>query len=296
MIGPSFSPRIAALVEQLEKRIVVIDGAMGTMAQARKLGEADYRGDRFKDHSRDLKGDHYLLNLTRPDVVESFHREYLLAGADIVETNTFNGTRISQADYHMEDVAHEMNRAGAQLARKAADGVMAEQAGRTCWVAGSLGPTNKTASLSRDVNDPGARGDLRRARGGLPRAGPGPAGRRGGPAPGGDDLRHPERQGRPLRHRAGLRGAGPAGAGDGVGDDLRGRAQPLDPDRRGLLDLGRPLPPVLGGDQLLAGAEADEAVHRGALPDRSHLDQLLPQRRPAQRLRRLRRDPGAAGA
>ena len=152
------NPRIAALVEQLEKRIVVIDGAMGTMAQARKLGEADYRGERFKDHPQDLKGDHDLLNLTRPDVVEAFHREYLLAGADIVETNTFNGTRISQADYHLEDVAYELNRAGAELARKAADGVMAEQAGRTCWVAGSLGPTNKTASLSRDVNEPGSRG------------------------------------------------------------------------------------------------------------------------------------------
>src|SRR6266571_3914500 len=137
MIGPSFSPRIAALVEQLEKRIVVIDGAMGTMAQARKLGEADYRGDRFKDHSRDLKGDHDLLNLTRPDVVESFHREYLLAGADIVETNTFNGTRISQADYAMEGAAHDLNRAGAEIARRAADRVMADERGRTCWVAGA---------------------------------------------------------------------------------------------------------------------------------------------------------------
>src|SRR5712691_966268 len=98
-----FSPRIAALLEQLEQRIVVIDGAMGTMAQARELGEADYRGERFKDHPQDLKGDHDLLNLTRPDVVESFHREYLLAGADVVETNTFTSNRISQADYRLDD-------------------------------------------------------------------------------------------------------------------------------------------------------------------------------------------------
>src|SRR5437867_12600581 len=121
-----FSPRIAALVEQLEKRIVVIDGAMGTMAQARKLGEADYRGERLKDHPQDLRGDHDLLNLTRPDVVESFHRKYLLAGADIGETNTFNGTRISQADSHLEAVAYELNRPGADLARQAADGALAD--------------------------------------------------------------------------------------------------------------------------------------------------------------------------
>src|SRR6266571_6874815 len=159
MTKPSpFGPRIAALVRELEKRVVVIDGAMGTMAQARKLGEADYRGDRFKDHPQDLKGNHDLLNLTRPDVVRSFHREYLLAGADIVETNTFTSTSISQADYNLEHIAREVNLAGAVAAREAADTVMAEQPGRTCWVAGALGPTTKSASISRDVNDPGARG------------------------------------------------------------------------------------------------------------------------------------------
>ena len=159
MTKPSpFGPRIAALVRELERRVVVIDGAMGTMAQARKLGEADYRGDRFKDHPQDLKGNHDLLNLTRPDVVRSFHREYLLAGADIVETNTFTSTSISQADYNLEHIAREVNLAGAVAAREAADTVMAEQPGRTCWVAGALGPTTKSASISRDVNDPGARG------------------------------------------------------------------------------------------------------------------------------------------
>ena len=157
MTARPFGPRIAALVEELEKRILVIDGAMGTMAQERGLGEADYRGERFRDHPQDLKGDHDLLNLTRPDVVEAIHREYLLAGADVVETNTFTSTSISQADYRLEGLAYELNLAGAKLARKAAEGVMAEEPGRARWVAGSLGPTSKTASLSRDVNDPGAR-------------------------------------------------------------------------------------------------------------------------------------------
>ena len=154
--GP-FGPRIAALVEQLGKRIVVIDGAMGTMVQSRKLVEADYRGDRFLDHPKDLKGNNDLLNITRPEVVEAIHREYLVAGADIIETNTFNSTSISQADYGLEHVAYELNLAGARAARRAADAVMAEQPGRTCCVAGALGPTKKSASISRDVNDPGAR-------------------------------------------------------------------------------------------------------------------------------------------
>ena len=153
----SFAPRIDALVAALEQRIVVIDGAMGTMVQARNLGEPDYRGDRFKDHPQDLKGNGDLLNLVRPDVVESIHREYLLAGADIVETNTFTSTSVSQADYRLEHLAHELNLEGARAARRAADGVMAEQPGRACWVAGSLGPTTRSASISRDVNDPGAR-------------------------------------------------------------------------------------------------------------------------------------------
>jgi 5-methyltetrahydrofolate--homocysteine methyltransferase len=152
-----FGPRIDALVEALEQRIVVIDGAMGTMVLGHKLGEADYRGDRLRDHPHDVKGDPDLLNLTRPDVVEAIHREYLRAGADVVETNTFTATSISQADYRLEHLAREMNVEGARTARRAADGVMAEEPGRVCWVAGSLGPTTRSASISRDVNDPGAR-------------------------------------------------------------------------------------------------------------------------------------------
>ena len=130
---------------------------MGTMVQARGLSEADYRGERFRDHPKDLKGNHDVLALTRPDVLEAIHREYLEAGADIIETNTFSSNRISQADYGLEAVAGEMSLAAAEAARRAADAVMAETPGRPVWVAGALGPTTKSASLSRDVNDPGAR-------------------------------------------------------------------------------------------------------------------------------------------
>jgi 5-methyltetrahydrofolate--homocysteine methyltransferase len=150
-------PRYEALLRELERRILVIDGAMGTLLQAHGLAEADYRGERLRGWPREVKGDHELLNLSRPDVVTAAHREYLAAGADIVETNTFNGTRISQADYGTEALAYEINLAAARAARKAVDEVMAGQPERARWVAGALGPTNKTASLSRDVNDPGAR-------------------------------------------------------------------------------------------------------------------------------------------
>jgi 5-methyltetrahydrofolate--homocysteine methyltransferase len=154
---PASAPPDETLRREIERRILVIDGAMGTLMQARNLGEADYRGDRFQDHPRDLKGNHEILNLTHPEVVEAAHRDYLAAGADIIETNTFNGTRISQADYGTEGLAHEINLAAARVARRAVDQWVAEEPGRRCWVAGALGPTNKTASLSPDVSDPGAR-------------------------------------------------------------------------------------------------------------------------------------------
>jgi 5-methyltetrahydrofolate--homocysteine methyltransferase len=154
---PETAPREDALRREMERRILVIDGAMGTLLQERRLEEADYRGERFREHPSDLKGNHEILNLTCPDVVEAAHRAYLEAGADIIETNTFNGTRVSQADYGTEALAGEINRAATEAARRAADAWMAEDAGRICWVAGALGPTNKTASLSPDVSDPGKR-------------------------------------------------------------------------------------------------------------------------------------------
>jgi 5-methyltetrahydrofolate--homocysteine methyltransferase len=150
--------RADALLRLLRERIVILDGAMGTMIQTYRLEEADYRGERFQDWPRDVKGNNDLLSLTRPLVIQEIHRQYLQAGADIIETNTFNSTRISMADYGMESLAQELNVGGARNARAAADAVMAAEPGRVCFVAGALGPTNKTASISGNVNNPAARG------------------------------------------------------------------------------------------------------------------------------------------
>src|SRR5580658_4422224 len=150
--------RADALLRLLRERIVILDGAMGTMIQTYKLEEAAYRGERFRNWPSDVKGNNDLLNLTRPQVIQEIHRQYLEAGADIIETNTFNSTTISMADYGMESLAYELNVAGARNARAAAEAVMAAEPGRVCIVAGALGPTNKTASISGDVNNPAARG------------------------------------------------------------------------------------------------------------------------------------------
>ncbi|VVE64406.1 Methionine synthase [Pandoraea captiosa] len=144
-----------ALPALLEQRILILDGAMGTMIQRYKLDEAQYRGERFADFAHDVKGNNELLSLTRPDVISEIHRQYLAAGADIIETNTFGATTIAQADYHMEDLADEMNRASARLAREACAAFSTPDKPR--FAAGAIGPTPKTASISPDVNDPGAR-------------------------------------------------------------------------------------------------------------------------------------------
>ena len=150
--------RVQRLPDTLRQRILVLDGAMGTMLQGYGLVEADFRGARFADHPRDLRGANDLLSLTRPEVVAEVHASYLAAGADIISTNTFNATRISMADYGLEPFVEEMNHESARLARTAADAAeAADPEGRPRWVMGSLGPTNRTASLSPDVNDPGAR-------------------------------------------------------------------------------------------------------------------------------------------
>jgi len=141
----------------LQQRILVLDGAMGTMIQAHKLDEDGYRGDRFADWSHPVKGNNDLLSLTQPGIIRDIHVAYLDAGADIIETNTFNSTAIAQADYAMEDLVYELNREGARLAREAVDIVVARDPARPRFVAGVLGPTNRTASLSPDVNDPGFR-------------------------------------------------------------------------------------------------------------------------------------------
>jgi 5-methyltetrahydrofolate--homocysteine methyltransferase len=147
--------RAAELPRILESRIVVLDGAMGTMIQRHKLGEADYRGERFARHPKDLRGNNDLLPLTQPDLIGAIHEAYLAAGADIVETNTFGATRVAQADYGLEEFAFEMNLAAARLARRACDKF--SSADKPRFVAGALGPTPRTASISPDVNDPAAR-------------------------------------------------------------------------------------------------------------------------------------------
>ncbi len=148
--------RTDALKKLLSERIVILDGAMGTMIQGHKLDEAGYRGARFKDFARDVKGNNDLLTLTQPQIIREIHAQYFAAGADIIETNTFNSTAIAQADYAMEHLVHELNFEAAKLARSVADEVE-KQDGRPCFVAGALGPTNRTASISPDVNDPGFR-------------------------------------------------------------------------------------------------------------------------------------------
>jgi 5-methyltetrahydrofolate--homocysteine methyltransferase len=162
--------RAEALLAALGQRILVIDGAMGTMIQRHRLEEADYRGERFadgcdRDHphahgagcSHDLKGNNDLLLLTRPEVIAAVHSAYLEAGADLVETNTFNATAISQADYRLEHLVYELNRAGAEVARRCCDAAEATNPARPRFVIGVLGPTSRTASISPDVNDPGFR-------------------------------------------------------------------------------------------------------------------------------------------
>ncbi len=147
--------RGAALPAMLRERIAIIDGAMGTMIQRYKLTEADFRGTRLASHPKDLKGNNDLLVLTRPDVIREIHAQYLAAGADLIETNTFGATRIAQEDYGLGHLAREMNVAAARIAREAADAASTPE--RPRLVAGALGPTPRTASISPDVNDPGAR-------------------------------------------------------------------------------------------------------------------------------------------
>lgn len=149
--------RIAQLKQTLSERIVVLDGGMGTMIQSLRLSEEDYRGERFADYERDVKGNNDLLNLTQPEAMKDIHRQYLQAGADIIETNTFNSTRISMADYGMEDLAYELNLQGARIAREVADELTAAEPHKPRFVTGVLGPTSRTCSISPDVNDPGAR-------------------------------------------------------------------------------------------------------------------------------------------
>ena len=146
-----------AIEDLFRQRILVLDGAMGTMIQAENLGDADFHGERFADHAHELKGNNDLLTLTRPDIIKGIHVAFLDAGADIIGTNTFNSSSISQADYGLQDLARELNFEAAKLARAVADEATAKTPSKPRFVAGALGPTNRTASMSPDVNDPGFR-------------------------------------------------------------------------------------------------------------------------------------------
>ncbi len=146
-----------SLRECLQERILIIDGAMGTMIQQHKPTEETYRGERFKNWHTDVKGNNDLLSITQPDMIEGIHRQYLEAGADIIETNTFSSTSIAQADYDMQELAYELNVASAQCARRAADAFTQQNPDKPRFVAGAIGPLNKTLSLSPDVNNPGYR-------------------------------------------------------------------------------------------------------------------------------------------
>src|SRR5271157_5679999 len=150
-------PNTELLIETLKRRIVIIDGAMGTMIQAHKLEEADYRGKEFAGHARDLRLCNDILNITQPAIIEDIHLQYLEAGADIIETNTFNANAISMAEYRLQDHVYDLNKAGAQAARRAVAQFTGENPERSCWVAGSIGPTSRTASASQDITSPAAR-------------------------------------------------------------------------------------------------------------------------------------------
>jgi 5-methyltetrahydrofolate--homocysteine methyltransferase len=147
----------ARLAQLMDERILILDGAMGTMIQRHRLSEADYRGACLAGHAHEIRGDNDVLALTRPDVIRGIHDAYLAAGADVIETNTFNATAIAQADYALQHKVREINVAAARLARECADAWSARTPGKPRFVAGALGPTNRTASISPDVNDPGAR-------------------------------------------------------------------------------------------------------------------------------------------
>ena len=149
--------RLTALHKALQERILILDGAMGTMLQKFNFSDDDFRGSVFRDHSHILKGDNDVLNLTQPQAVLSVHAEYLRAGADIIETNTFNANRFSQQEYGLSDKVYELNRAGAAIARSAADAFTEQDPAKPRFVAGSMGPTGKTLSLSPSVSDPAYR-------------------------------------------------------------------------------------------------------------------------------------------
>ena len=292
MTSPAYT-RAQALPEILKHRIAILDGAMGTMIQRFKLDEAQYRGERFKDFHKDVKGNNELLSLTRPDVIRDIHESYLAAGADLIETNTFGATTIAQDDYDMAHLAREMNLASARIARAACDKFSTPDKPR--FVAGALGPTPKTASISPDVNDAGARNvtfeQLRAAYLEQIEA----------LVEGGADVLLVETIFDTLNAKAALFAIDEffENSGErlpviisGTVTDASGRILSGQTVTR---LLGQRAPPAAAGrgPELRAGRRADAPLHPGAGQGRGrHLHQLLPQRRPAQphERHRLRRN------
>ena len=298
MTDRSKPPDVRATLDALlARRILVLDGAMGTMIQRRRLTEADFRGERFRAHPRDLRGDNDLLVLTRPDVIGDIHHEYLEAGSDIIETNTFNGTAVAQADYGLEPIVYELNRAAGRLAREAADAWTARTPDRPRFVAGSMGPTNRTLSISPEVNNPAFRAitfdELRDAYKDQVR----------GLVDGGCDLLLLETIFDTLNAKAGIVAIEEVFEEKGVRLPLmisvtvtdRERTYALGADRRCLLDLDCPRASVQRRPQLRARRARHAAVSGGAGAPRRLLHQLLSERRPPERVRRVRRAPAGHG-
>ena len=277
---------LTALRSAASQRILLIDGAMGTQIQCLNLDEKNFRGDRFHSCDRLLQGNNDLLTLTQPQAIEDIHLAYALAGADILETNTFSSTSIAQADYGMEDEVYELNRDGARLARRAA--IKAEKAdGRRRFVAGALGPTNRTASLSPDVNNPGFRAvsfdDLRIAYGEQIK----------GLIDGGADILLIETIFDTLNAKAAIFACFEAFTERGFqmpimisGHHHRSLGtHAFRPDADGVLAFGAPCAPLLHRPQLRAWRKRDARASGGDLRRGRHARVRLSERRPAQRLR-----------
>ncbi len=297
--SPIVRPSVRQLLEDLcRARILILDGAMGTMIQQLHLTEADFRGSPLADHPRPLAGCNDLLSLTRPQSIEEIHLGFLQAGADIISTNTFNANRISLADYGLEDRARQINLAAVACARRAIGSLDASGDNRPRLVAGSIGPTNRTASLSPNVNDPGYRAvsfdDLAAAYREQVSA----------LVEGGADILLPETTFDTLNLKACLFAieecfpeARRAAAGDGLGDDHRPqRADPLRADAGGLLRSPSRTPSCSAWGSTAPWARSMMRPYVEELSQLAPLcDELLSQRRTAQRVRRLRRDARGNG-
>ncbi len=279
-----------ALTAILSERIMVLDGAMGTAIQRDRPDEAGYRGERFADHPSDLIGNNDLLTITQPQIIRTIHEEYLRAGADVIETNTFNANAVSLADYGLEELSYELNYESARLARA---GRRRGRDRRPPAVGRRRARPDHPhrLDLARRQRPGRAQRLLRPARRRLPRRRPRPGRRRLRPADDRDDLRHPQREGGDLRGRDALRGAGAPLAGDHLRHHHRRlRTYALRPGHRGLLGLDPPRPPAGRRPQLRPRCPRHAPLRRRALAPRGLVRERLPQRRAAQRVRRVRRD------